>query len=189
MTALCHNYRHFAMVAEARELIRSGAIGEGFLVHGVFLQDWLSLAGVRNWRLDPDVSGPSTTFADIGTHWCDLAMHLTGCPIELSVRGHREPPRAADRRPRRRAAALRGRRARDARLVSGLAGCQNSLRIRLDGSEGSLYWDQEKPEELWRAARARRLSLADKSAAELHGWLSTGRTCRLASSRAGTRRS
>src|SRR5437763_472776 len=81
-TAFCHNYRNYAMVTEAHELIRAGAIGEVFHVHGVYLQDWLSDAGVRNWRLDPAQSGASTTFADLGTHWCDLAMHLSGRRIE-----------------------------------------------------------------------------------------------------------
>ena len=74
-TAFCHNYRGYAMVTEAHELIRAGAIGEVFHIHGVYLQDWLSDGGVRNWRLNPVQSGGSTTFADLGTHWCDLAMH------------------------------------------------------------------------------------------------------------------
>jgi predicted dehydrogenase len=82
VTALCHNYREYAMVAQARELIAEGAIGDVFQIHGVYLQDWLSDVGARNWRLNPEQSGPSTTFADIGTHWCDLAMHLVGRRIE-----------------------------------------------------------------------------------------------------------
>src|SRR5437764_29859 len=68
--------------ALVQEPIRGGAIGEVFHVHDVYLQDWLSDAGVRNWRLDPVQSGVSTTFADLGTHWCDLAMHLSGRRIE-----------------------------------------------------------------------------------------------------------
>jgi predicted dehydrogenase len=78
VSALCHNYRHYAMVAEARELIRAEPVGEVHHIHGAFLQGWLAPADVTNWRLNPDASGASTTFADIGTHWCDLAMHLSG---------------------------------------------------------------------------------------------------------------
>lgn len=33
LSALCHNYRFYAMVAEARELIRTGEIGEVHQVH------------------------------------------------------------------------------------------------------------------------------------------------------------
>lgn len=169
VTALCHNYRHYAMVAEARELIRLGAIGEVFLVHGVYLQDWLSAAGVRNWRLDPDVSGPSTTFADIGTHWCDLAMHLTERPIEsvCAVTGSRHGRPIDDHGSvlLRFASGVLG------TLVSSQVspGAKNSLRIRLDGSEGSLYWDQEKPEELWLGRQGAPTELRHKAAGELHG--------------------
>ena len=169
VAALCHNYRHFAMVAEARELIRSGAIGEVFLVHGVFLQDWLSPAGVHNWRLDPDVSGPSTTFADIGTHWCDLAMHLTACPIEsvCAVTGSRHGRPIDDHG----GALLRfaGRRARDARLVSGLAWCQEQPPdpARRLGGIAVLGSGEARAAVLGRQGAP--TELRHKSAAELHG--------------------
>src|ERR1700741_1043118 len=68
-TAFCHNYRGSAMVTEAHELIRGGAIGEVFQIHGVFLQDWLTEGNVRNWRLDPGQSGASTTFAALAPPW------------------------------------------------------------------------------------------------------------------------
>lgn len=169
VTALCHNYRHFAMVAEARELIRSGAIGEVFLVHGVFLQDWLSASGVRNWRLDPDVSGPSTTFADIGTHWCDLAMHLTERRVEsvCAVTASRHDRPIDDHG----GVLLRFEGGVLGTLVSSQVspGAKNSLRIRLDGSEGSLSWDQEKPEELWLGRQGGPTELRHKSAGQLHG--------------------
>jgi predicted dehydrogenase len=167
-TAFCHNYRSYAMVTEAHELIRAGAIGEVFQVHGVFLQDWLSDGGVRNWRLNPDESGASTTFADLGTHWCDLAMHLI------------------DRRIESVSAAIAGRYGRpiddhggflfrfDGGALGTLVasqvspGAKNSLRIRLDGSEGSLSWDQERPEELWLGRQSGPNELRPKSAGQLH---------------------
>ena len=166
-TAFCHNYRNYAMVTEAHELIRGGAIGEVFHVHGVYLQDWLSDGGVRNWRLDPVQSGASTTFADLGTHWCDLAMHLSGRRIESVC------------------AAIASRHGRliddhggvllrfDGGALGTLVfsqvspGAKNSLRIRLEGSEGSLYWDQERPEELWLGRQGGPTELRHKSAGQL----------------------
>ncbi len=127
VTALCHNYREYAMVAQARELIADGTIGDVFQVHGVYLQDWLSERGATNWRLSPEQSGPSTTFADIGTHWCDLAMHLLGAPDRGGLRRNRQPPRAHHRRPWRLPVSLRGRCARDARLLAGVARRQEQL--------------------------------------------------------------
>jgi predicted dehydrogenase len=156
------------MVAEARELIRAGVIGEVFHVHGVYLQDWLSDAEVRNWRLNPRESGPSTTFADIGTHWCDLAMHLLGRRIESVCAA---------------TASRHGRLGDDnggvllrfeggtlgVLVVSQVSpGAKNSLRIRFDGSDGSLYWDQERPEQLWLGRPTGPTELRHKSADQLH---------------------
>ena len=167
-TALCHNYRSYAMVTEAHELIRAGAIGEVFHVHGVYLQDWLSDAGVRNWRLDPAQSGASTTFADLGTHWCDMAMHLSGRRIEsvCAALGSRHGRPIDDHGGvlfRFDGGALGS-------LVTSQVspGAKNSFRIRLDGSEGSLYWDQERPEELWLGRQGGPTELRHKSAGQIH---------------------
>lgn len=168
VTALCHNYRQYAMVGEAHDLIRAGAIGEIFHAHGVYLQDWLSAPGVRNWRLDPAESGPSTTFADIGTHWCDLAMHLLGRRIEsvCAATGSRHRRPIDDHG----GVLLRFEGGALGTLVASQVspGAKNSLRIRLDGSEGSLFWDQERPEELWLARLGGPTELRHKSADELH---------------------
>ena len=167
-TAFCHNYRGYAMVTEAHELIRAGAIGEVFQIHGVYLQDWLSDGGVRNWRLDPELSGASTTFADLGTHWCDLAMHLSGRRIEsvcatLASRHGRPIDDHAGVLFTFEGDAL-------GTLVTSQVspGAKNALRIRLDGSEGSLYWDQERPEELWLGRQGGPTELRHKSAGQLH---------------------
>lgn len=168
VSALCHNYRHYVMVAEARELIRAGAIGEVHHIHGVYLQGWLAEAGVSNWRLDPEVSGRSGTFADIGTHWCDLAMHLSGRPIEavcasMGSRHGRPNDDHGGVLCRFEGGALG---TLTASQVSPAA--DNSLRIRLDGAEGSLYWDQERPEELWLGHLSGAPELRRKAVAELH---------------------
>jgi predicted dehydrogenase len=168
VSALCHNYRHYAMVAEAHELVRAGAIGEVFHLHGVYLQDWLSDASVRNWRLDPGKSGQSTTFADIGTHWCDLAMHLLDRRIESVCAA------TASRhgRPNDDHGGVLFRFGGDTlgTLVTSQVspGAKNSFRIRLDGSDGSLFWDQERPEELWLGRLGGPTELRHKSADQLH---------------------
>ena len=168
VTALCHNYRHYAMVAEARELIRDGVIGEVFHVHGVFLQDWLSDASAHNWRLNPDQSGPSTTFADIGTHWCDLAMHLHGRRIEAvcAVTGSLHGRPADDHS----GVLLRFEGGALGTLVASQVspGAKNSFRIRFDGADGSLSWDQERPEELWLGRPSRPTELLHKYPDQLH---------------------
>jgi predicted dehydrogenase len=167
VTAFCHNYRCYAMVTEAHELIRAGAIGEVFQVHGVYLQDWLSDGAVRNWRLDPAQSGASTTFADLGTHWCDLAMHLSGRRIEsvcaaIASRHRRPIDDHGGVLFRFEGGAL------GTLVFSQVSpGAKNRFRIRLDGSEGSLYWDQERPEQLWLGRQGGPTELRHKSAGQL----------------------
>jgi predicted dehydrogenase len=74
------------MAQEARHRILSGELGAIHVVHGSYLQDWLLSASTSNWRISAEVGGPSRAFADIGTHWCDLAEWMTGQRIlELSA--------------------------------------------------------------------------------------------------------
>ena len=70
-------YRFYPMVREARARLAGGS-GPLRLVHGTYLQDWLSNEGDDNWRVDDSLSGRSRAFADIGSHWCDLVEFVTG---------------------------------------------------------------------------------------------------------------
>jgi predicted dehydrogenase len=147
-TALCHNYRHYAMIGRARELIRDGAIGEVHHVHGAYLQDWLCDPDAINWRLSPDTGGHSLTFADIGTHLADLAAHLTGHRIEevCAALGHHRKLVGEDH------VGMLGR-FDDGSLATFVTsqvspGSKNGLRVQIDGSLGALSWNQERPESL-----------------------------------------
>src|SRR5215211_7059972 len=71
-------YRFYPMVREARERVRGGEAGAVHLVHGTYLQDWLLRPEDGNWRVDEALGGASRAFADIGSHWCDLAEFVTG---------------------------------------------------------------------------------------------------------------
>jgi predicted dehydrogenase len=78
VNAVNYNYRFYAMAYQMREMIRSGELGEVYTVHGGYLQDWLYLDTDYNWRLEPELSGDSRAFSDIGTHWLDLVGFVTG---------------------------------------------------------------------------------------------------------------
>ena len=77
-TAVPFAYRFYPTVREARHRIASGRSGAVHLVHGTYLQDWLLDAEDDNWRVDAERGGVSRAFADIGSHWCDLAEFVTG---------------------------------------------------------------------------------------------------------------
>ncbi len=164
-------YRYYPTVREARQRVSDGVTGELRLVHGTYLQDWLLRADDDNWRVDAALGGRSRAFADIGSHWCDLAQFVSGHRIaRLSARLLTGvPERLSDAGARAFAA---GNGTGDARAVTTedaavvlfetdrgalgtvtvsqiSAGRKNKLWIELDGATESLSFDQENPEELW----------------------------------------
>ncbi len=50
-------YRFYPMVREARARIASGDLGEVHVVHGTYLQDWLSRPEDTDWRVERDAGG------------------------------------------------------------------------------------------------------------------------------------
>jgi len=81
VAAVTFNYRGNPLVQHARDAIEHGEIGKPRFVHGHYLQDWLLHESDYSWRLDPAKGGASSALGDIGSHWCDLAQHLTGLQI------------------------------------------------------------------------------------------------------------
>lgn len=179
VNAVDYNYRGYPLVQQMRAMIARGDIGEVWLVHGSYLQDWLLYPTDYNWRVLAERGGRSRALADIGTHWCDLAQWVTGqrisrvmgrlatiVPTRLRPRGEVEAFARAEEGPRQEiqvrtedyAAVLFEMEggARGSFLVSQVsAGRKNRLWIEIDGSEGSLSWDQEHPDGLWVGRRDR----------------------------------
>jgi predicted dehydrogenase len=168
-------YRYYPTVREARERVRSGRTGPLHLLHGTYLQDWLLRPDDTNWRVDDELGGASRAFADIGSHWCDLAEFVSGHRItRLSARLLTAVPERVGE-PGRRAfdaaggdGAGRPVKTEDAALVQFetdggavgslvvsqvSAGRKNRLWIELDGSAEALAFDQEQPEQLWCGTR------------------------------------
>ena len=164
-------YRFYPTVREARERVASGQTGPLRLLHGTYLQDWLLRPGDDNWRVDERLGGPSRAFADIGSHWCDLAEFVSGHRIvRLSARMLTAVPERFSAAGRKAFASdgVGGEARRvstedavvvqfetDARAIGSVvisqisAGRKNRLWIELDGAEETLAFDQEHPEELW----------------------------------------
>jgi predicted dehydrogenase len=165
-------YRYYPTVREARDRILGGRIGALHLLHGSYLQDWLLRPEDGNWRVDERLGGASRAFADIGSHWCDLAEFVSGHRItRLSARMLTVIPERTGAEGRR-AFGPSGRSGGDPRSVTTedvalvqfetdegamgsvavsqvSAGRKNRLWIELDGADGALAFDQEHPEELW----------------------------------------
>jgi predicted dehydrogenase len=165
-------YRYYPTVREARERVRGGALGAIRLVHGTYLQDWLLGADDDNWRVDAGLGGASRAFADIGSHWCDLAEFVSGDRItRLNARTMvavpsrvRSEGRSAFDRDGGESGELREVETEDAAILQFETACgamgsvvvsqvspgrKNRLWLEVDGSEESVVFDQEQPETLW----------------------------------------
>ena len=167
------NIRFYPQVQEARARVRSGELGEVWNVHGGYLQDWLLFPTDWNWRLEPDQGGALRAVADIGSHWLDLVQFVTGLEVEqvfadlattIPVRqrptGQVETFASAGDVDRVGVAMssddlghilvrFRGG-ARGSCVISQVsAGRKNAVCFEVSGSQGSLAWQGEQPEELW----------------------------------------
>ena len=78
-------YRYHPMVREMHARVSADGFGAVNLIHGSYLQDWMLSPRATSWRVDPSLGGPSRAFADIGSHWCDLAEWVTGERIATLV--------------------------------------------------------------------------------------------------------
>src|SRR5579864_8427646 len=78
---VCHNLRYYPMVQQMRALREAGDLGEILVVQGTYSQDWLLYDTDWNWRVDAKAGGASRSMADIGSHWFDMAEHVTGLRV------------------------------------------------------------------------------------------------------------
>ena len=97
----CHNLRYYPMVQHMRRMREDGDLGEILVVQGTYSQDWLLYDTDWNWRIDSKEGGPSRALADIGSHWCDMAEHVTGQRITRCARICRRFTRLARNRKAR----------------------------------------------------------------------------------------
>jgi predicted dehydrogenase len=79
--AVTFNYRGNPLIQQARHAIARGDLGTPHFLIGQYLQDWLVKDTDYSWRLEPDKGGASSALGDIGSHWCDLAQHVSGLRI------------------------------------------------------------------------------------------------------------
>ncbi len=156
-------YRFYASVRSARTRIARDVASPLWLLHGTYLQDWLSSPDATNWRMDPARGGASRAFGDIGVHWCDLMEFTTGHRIvRLAARMGRAFERRASGDDRVPAGTEDGAvvvfetdlGAMGSVVVSQVTpGRKNRLWFSFDGPDSSYSFDQETPEALWIGAR------------------------------------
>ena len=170
-----HNLRYYPMVQQMRRMREEGDLGEILVLQGTYSQDWLLYDTDWNWRIDSKDNGPSRCMADIGSHWCDMAEHVTGQRI-TSLCADLQTFHKTRKRPKGPIETFAGKtltpddyvevpidtedfgavmfrmgdRTRGAFTASQVnAGRKNGLSIEIYGSKASVAWNQERPDELW----------------------------------------
>lgn len=172
VNAVTFNYRGNPLVQQMRAMLQEQAIGRPVFVHGHYVQDWMSDDHVYSWRSDPAKGGRSSALADIGSHWCDLAEHVTGAritavladlttavPIRYSAGGSAEAfAKSAEQGSPvvvfgedLGTVLLRWSNGARGSLTVGqvMPGHKNDLQLEISGRTGSLLWNQERQNELW----------------------------------------
>ncbi|NNF89032.1 MAG: Gfo/Idh/MocA family oxidoreductase [Acidimicrobiia bacterium] len=152
---LTHNYTGYPMVRQARAMVGDDQLGEIRLVQVEYVQGGKAREDDPGpgedvpWRYDPVRGGPSLVMGDIGTHAHNLVRFITGLEVsEVAAEvGHIVPNRLVDDYA---GAMLRfDNGARGSFWVTqAAAGVENSLRIRVSGTRGTLEWQQEQPTRL-----------------------------------------
>lgn len=153
---LCHTYTGYPMVKQARQLIRSGALGNVRKVYVEYPQGWLStyLEGANNaqaaWRTDPKRSGKAGAMGDIGTHAFNLAEYVSGlqvtklcADVNTVVTGRLLDDDGA--------ALLKFSNGASGVLLATqvAAGAENNINVRVFGEKGGLEWAQADANSLW----------------------------------------
>ncbi len=148
-----YRYRYLPLVQEVRRMHAQGELGELQLIHGCFLQDWLSSLTDENWRLDPEIGGQSGAFADIGLHWFDLLHYMLGTKV-VRVSARLRSSRAE------RTECLEDSALVQFELQGGAIGSMicsqvatgrgsSHLGFEVNGTQSSVRWVRERPTDLW----------------------------------------
>jgi len=180
LNAVNFNLRFYPLSQEAKSRVQGGSLGDVFVVHGSYLQDWLLYETDWNWRLQPEFSGNMRAIADVGSHWLDLTTFITGKKIE-SVFADFKTFHPIRQKPKKAVETYTGKLetaietepqpintedyatvlirysdgSRGALTVSQVsAGRKNRLSYEIDGSKSSLAWNSESPNELWIGERS-----------------------------------
>lgn len=153
---LTHNYSGYPLVRQAKAMVEAGDIGDLRLVQVEYVQGGKADESKkddpeahRGWKYNPEKSGPSLVLGDIGTHAHQLMRFITGREVsQLSAEvGSIVPGRIVDDFT---GALLRleGGARGVFWVTQAAAGIENSLKIRVSGTRGTIEWWQEIPQRL-----------------------------------------
>ena len=149
-----YDFASFAMVRQAREMVRSGEVGRIRQILVEFSQDWAvePITPDRTgqyWRIDPARAGPSFTTADLGVHAFHMASFVSGLEAtelraELFVCGADKPLEDTAFVQLRYAGGVPG----SLWVSQAAAGTDCNIRLRIFGDKAGVEWSHEEPDQL-----------------------------------------
>ncbi|MCH2140741.1 MAG: Gfo/Idh/MocA family oxidoreductase [Phycisphaerales bacterium] len=153
--AVTYNYTGYPLVRQAREMVRSGAIGPVRKVMVEYLQGWLATpleqSGQKqaDWRTDPARAGAGGAMGDIGSHAENLASFITGLQV-AAFAGESVTHVSGRALDDDTSVLLRFDGGATGVLTASqiCPGSRNGLRIRVWGETGGIDWQQESPNQL-----------------------------------------
>jgi predicted dehydrogenase len=150
-----HNYTGYPLVRQARDMVKSGELGEINAVRAFYIQGWLRTRLEKegqkqaSWRTDPGKSGAAGCFGDIATHAYNLGRFITGllpdhvCCVLKTFEAGRQLDDYGTATIRYQNGAL------GTVTASQIShGRENDLWIEVDGTKGAVEWHQEEPNKL-----------------------------------------
>ncbi len=151
--AVTYNYTGYPMVRQARHMIKTGVLGDIRKITVEYNQGWLAHHQHHNkqavWRSDPKQSGIAGAMGDIGSHAENLISTMTGLEIESLCA---DLTTFVDHRLLDDDGSVLLRFTNGARGVLAASqvviGFENALHIRISGTQGSVVWHQEQPNQL-----------------------------------------
>lgn len=175
VNAINFNIRFYPLAQQARQMVQNGEIGDIFILQGSYLQDWLLLPTDWNWRLEPELGGTLRAVGDVGSHWLDLLTFITGLKVE-EVYADFKTFHPIRKKPLKPLETYTGKlltpedyeekpiQTEDyatillhyENSVHGVltvsqvsSGRKNRLFFEINGSQSSIVWNSERPNELW----------------------------------------
>ena len=149
---LTYTYTGYAVIRQAREMIRAGEIGEILHVVAEYPQDWVISSLVQEksdqakWRFDPAIVGESLCTGDIGTHLEQVITQSTGLKIKRVLARFDTYPRELPLETNTTVLLDFGNNITGTLWASQIAiGYECGVKIRIFGTEGSLEWCHENP--------------------------------------------
>ncbi len=179
---VCFVYRMYPVIQQMHSMVAAGELGIPWLVTGAYAQDWLFAQTDYNWRVAPELSGPSRVVADIGSHWCEIAQFVSNQNIvavcadfETVWKTRKVNRNAGFDEVSVKTEDLATVMVRFSGGATGIfytsqvsAGRKNYIQLEVNGSGCSIAWNHEDAERLWVGHRDEPNSLIFKNSSMFH---------------------